>query len=153
MSQKSRIPEAEFTFRHHVDLQLRFNDVDMFGHVNNSIYLQFFDLGKLRYFNTALGQDFMKSGLQVVIANIDCNFYAPTFLHEKIEVLTAMKHIGEKSLTLEQRIVNKDTGDVKCIATTIMAGFDPKTMKSAVIPDEPRRLFEEYEGRNFEKFT
>ena len=148
MSQNSRIPEAEFPFRHHIDIQLRFNDVDMFGHVNNSVYLQFFDLGKLNYFNEALGKDFMKSGLQVVIANINCNFYSPTFIHEKIEVLTAMKRIGDRSLTLEQRIVNKDSGDVKCIATTIMAGFDPKTMKSAVIPDEPRRLFGEYEGRD-----
>lgn len=151
MSKSSRIPEAEFPFRHHIDLQLRFNDVDMFGHVNNSVYLQFFDLGKLNYFNTALGEDFMKTGLQVVIANINCNFYSPTFINEKLQVLTTIKHIGEKSLTLEQRIVNKENGDVKCIATTIMAGFDPKTMKSAPIFDDPRHKFEEYEGRKFEK--
>ncbi len=151
MSNNSRIPEAKFPFRHRLDLQLRFNDVDMFGHINNSVYLQFFDLGKLRYFNDVLGKDFMKSGLQVVIVNINCNFYAPTFINEHIEVLTTIKSIGEKSLTLEQRIVSKDNGDVKCIATTIMAGYDPKTLKSAAIPDEPRMMFEKYENRKFNK--
>jgi len=151
MSNNSRIPEAEFPFRHSLDLQLRFNDVDMFGHINNSVYLQFFDLGKLRYFNDVLGKDFMKSGLQVVIVNINCNFYAPTFINEHIEVLTTIKSIGEKSLTLEQRIASKDNGDIKCIATTIMAGYDPKTLKSVSIPDEPRMMFEKFENRKFNK--
>ncbi|MFG6386020.1 MAG: acyl-CoA thioesterase [Muribaculaceae bacterium] len=151
MSDNSRIPEAGFPFNHRLELQIRFNDIDMFGHLNNSVYLQFFDLGKMNYFNTVLGQDFIKSGLYVVIVNINCNFYSPTLINEKLEVLTAVTEIGYKSLTLEQRIVNKATGDVKCIAQTIMAGFDPSTMKSAPIPEQPCKLMEKYEGRNLIK--
>ena len=33
-------------FRNVVPLQIRFNDVDKFGHVNNTIYFQFYDSGK-----------------------------------------------------------------------------------------------------------
>ncbi len=54
MSDNSRIPEAGFPFNHRLELQIRFNDIDMFGHLNNSVYLQFFDLGKMNYFNTVL---------------------------------------------------------------------------------------------------
>lgn len=121
--------------------------MDMFGHLNNTVYLEFFDLGKLRYFEDVLGRDFMKSPLKVVVVNINCNFYSPSFLNEKLEVRTAVVHIGEKSLTLEQRVVNCETDDVKCTATTVMAGFDPATMTSAAIPDDTRRYFSEYENR------
>ena len=35
-----------------VPLQIRFNDVDKFGHVNNTIYFQFYDSGKTDYVST-----------------------------------------------------------------------------------------------------
>ena len=44
---------------HTLPLQLRFNDVDMMGHVNNAVIMEFFDLGKSHYFADA--------GLPVII--------------------------------------------------------------------------------------
>ena len=134
-SANTRIPEPTHPYRHKTRLQLRFNDIDMFGHVNNAIYLQFFDLGKLRYFEDVLGKDFVKKGFVAVIVNINCDFFSPTFLNEEIEVWSAVTKIGEKSLTLEQRIVNPATEDVKCICRTVMSGFDPATMSSSAIPE------------------
>lgn len=142
------IPSPQYEFRHKLPLQLRFNDVDMFGHLNNTVYLEFLDLGKLRYFETVLGDEFMKTDLKVVVVNINCNFYSPAFINEQLEVMTTVTRIGEKSLALDQRIVNQTTGDVKCTATTIMAGFDASTMASAPIPDDSRRAFSVYEGRS-----
>ena len=40
----------EIKFRHTLPIQLRFNDVDKFGHVNNTVYFSFYDLGKTEYF-------------------------------------------------------------------------------------------------------
>lgn len=36
----------EIQFNHTLPIQLRFNDVDKFGHVNNTVYFSFYDLGK-----------------------------------------------------------------------------------------------------------
>lgn len=132
----SRIPDPVRPFRHRTPIQLRFNDIDMFGHVNNAVYVEFFDLGKLRYFEDTLGKDFAKKGFTAVVVNINCNFFSPTFLSEALEVLTATVHTGEKSITLDQRIVNTESGDVKCTCTTVMSGFDPLTLKSAAIPPQ-----------------
>ena len=44
-------------FRHTLPLQLRFNDIDLLGHVNNSVYFSFYDLGKARYFETVKAQN------------------------------------------------------------------------------------------------
>ena len=40
----------EIQFNHTLPIQLRFNDVDKFGHVNNTVYFSFYDLGKTEYF-------------------------------------------------------------------------------------------------------
>ena len=39
-------------FRHLLPLQIRFIDVDKFGHVNNTIYFQFYDTAKTDYIAT-----------------------------------------------------------------------------------------------------
>ena len=85
-------------------LQMRFNDIDMLGHLNNSVYLTFMDLAKTRYFQAALGDKLRWGEIGVVIVNINCDFCKPTFFDDVIEVETAVVAIGEKSLTLEQRV-------------------------------------------------
>ena len=44
--------ERSNEFHNMVPLQIRFNDVDKFGHVNNTIYFQFYDSGKTDYVST-----------------------------------------------------------------------------------------------------
>jgi acyl-CoA thioester hydrolase len=123
----------------------------MFGHVNNSVYLQFFDLAKLNYFHTVLGRDFDAQSIAMVVVNINCDFYAPSFIDEALEVETTTVAIGDRSLTLEQRIVNRESRQVKCIGRTIMSGFDTATAKSIAIPDESRKAVEAFECRAFPK--
>ena len=62
-------------------------------------------------------------------------------------MLTTITHMGEKSFALEQRIVNSDNGEVKCIAKTIMVGFDMTTGKSAPIDPKWVEALERYEQR------
>ena len=146
MSTNPRIPEPTKPLRHITPIQLRFNDIDMFGHVNNAIYIQFFDLGKLRYFEDVLGKDFAQKGFTAVIVNINCDFFSPTLLSEEVAVSTCVAEMGEKSITLEQRLFNRATGDVKSICHSVMSGFDPATLKSAAIPVHFRNAISVYEN-------
>ena len=44
--------ERSNNYRHVLPLQIRFNDVDKFGHVNNTVYFQFYDTAKTDYIAT-----------------------------------------------------------------------------------------------------
>lgn len=146
-SSNPRVPVPEFPFRHEVPLQIRFNDIDLLGHLNNAVYIQFFDLGKSRYFQDVMPEGVDWRHINIVVANINCDFFAPTYITEPIAVLTTITHMGEKSFALEQRIVNSDNGEVKCIAKTIMVGFDMTTRKSAPIDPKWVEALERYEQR------
>lgn len=130
---QSRVPQPRFEFRHRVPLQLRFNDIDMLGHLNNSVYVSFMDLGKAAYFKAVMPSEIDWKHINVVVANINCDFFAPSYFNEHLEVLTAVVAVSERSFKMEQRIINSDTGEVKCIGHTIMVGFDVKTAQSAPI--------------------
>ncbi|MDE6654960.1 MAG: acyl-CoA thioesterase, partial [Muribaculaceae bacterium] len=45
-------------FHDSVDIQMRFKDVDLFGHVNNTVYFEYMDLGKVHYIENVLGDIF-----------------------------------------------------------------------------------------------
>jgi predicted thioesterase len=120
-----------------VEIQPRFNDFDIFRHVNNSSYMQYLDLAKVKYFETALGHKVSTDAeIAAVIVNINVNFYSPTYFNEPVVVLTACVRISQHSFTLEQRVVNPETGDVKCAATVVLAAIDPATATSAPLSPE-----------------
>lgn len=132
-------------FKHELPIQLRFNDVDTFGHVNNSIYFSFYDLAKTEYFGSVLpeGINWKKTGL--VIANINADFIAPIFFNENIVVRTAVTHIGHKSLHLLQHAVNVTTNEIKCVCRTVMVGYDLVTHEAAEIPQSWKEAIKGHE--------
>lgn len=146
-SSNPRVPEPTAPFYHSLPLQIRFNDIDMLGHINNGVYLSFMDLGKAHYFNDVMGEQIDWHNVKVAVVNLNVNFYAPTYLDSKICVLTAVTAISKHSLTMEQRIVDTDSGEVKCLATTIMAGYDIKTAGSLPIDPAWRTAISAWEQR------
>ena len=78
----------EIEFHHSLPIQLRFNDVDKFGHVNNTVYFSFYDLGKTEYFASVCpGVDWEKDG--IVVVHIEADFLAQIFSSDHIAVQTS----------------------------------------------------------------
>lgn len=137
-----KLPSLE-TFRHHCDLQIRFSDVDVLGHVNNTVYMTFYDTGKAHFFSDVLGRKIDWKHVECVIANVDCAFVAPIFFGEEVEVLTCCESIGEKSFKLLQVIREKRSGMLKSACETVMVAFDAGTGKAKELPREWRDALEE----------
>lgn len=148
-SDNPRVPAATQPFRHRMRMQMRFTDIDMLGHLNNNIYMSFMDLAKIRYFEDLGGRPVDMHDFDLVVVHIDIDFYEPTFLGDKPEVWTTVTRIGNRSLSLEQRLVDACTGHTKCIAATIMSGFNPATQKSQPISIEWIQAIERFEERPF----
>lgn len=146
-SQNKRVPEPPVPFRHSLELQTRFNDADMLGHLNNTVYLAFMDLGKTRYFTDVMGGNVDWHHIDIVVVHIECDYFAPTFIDEPLAVATTVVSVGVHSFTLEQRIYNTATGQIKCVGTTVMAGFDPATSTTLPINPAWTAAFSAYEGR------
>ncbi len=138
-------------FKHILPIQIRFNDVDAQGHVNNTIYFTFYDLGKTTYFQDvmAYGLEAMKVG--AVIAHAEVDFLSPLKGHEPVAVQTAVSEVGNKSFQLIQRLINSETKEVKCICSSVMVAFDIATQKAVEIPSEWKEAFCVYEGRDLRR--
>ncbi len=133
------------TFRHRMPAQLRFSDVDRFGHVNNSVYFSLFDMCKTRYFHDVVGTDIFDRMAPVVV-HIEANFISPVFFPDEIVIDTCIVKMGNKSFTLLQRALNERTDEVKCYCETVMVMMDTATNQSVEIDEEFRTKVSNHEG-------
>ncbi|GAF01879.1 acyl-CoA thioesterase [Saccharicrinis fermentans] len=137
--------EENIDFRHQDSIQIRFNDIDGLGHVNNTTIQEYFDLGRLGYFNKVFDNNVNWSRFGAVVASIKTDFLAPVFLKESLVVKTKVKMIGDKSMQLIQHITDSE-GVIKATCSSAMVGYDPNTHTSRVIPEDWRKRIGDLEG-------
>lgn len=118
---------------HTIDIQFRFNDFDIFGHVNNNAYLEYLDIAKVSFLAEICKDEDFLSHTPLVLAHIECDFVQPTHRDEQISVQTNLARVGQSSVTLQQQIVNS-LGEVKLTASSVLVAIDPQTSKSVPLP-------------------
>lgn len=136
-------------FKASVPVQIRFNDIDALGHINNNVYFSFFDLGKTTYFEDLKASYVSWTDGIVVIARIEVDFIAPVFYKEQIVVDSKITKIGNKSAVFMQQIRNSITNEIKCRAMSVVVTYNPKTMTAMPIPAIWRNAISEFEGIEF----
>lgn len=126
-------------------IQLRFNDIDIQGHMYNGQYQHIFDLGKNEYFERVLGIEQMDGRQTVVTANSTTNFYVPVGMKDKIVIRTSIEKVGNKSFTVFQQMVDQNTGTVKADSRTVLVGWNAVNKESFAIPPAWREKIEREE--------
>ena len=133
-------------FFHTTPIQIRFNDIDKLEHVNNSVYQQFYDLGKVGYFDEVL-QEHMDWNIEgLVLASITVEYLISIKLHDKIEVRSKVYEIGNKSLKMKQEIYNLTTGQVSSCSKSVMVNFSNSKGHTVPIPQKWRERIAKYEN-------
>ena len=142
----------ELKFRHELPIQIHFNDVDLYGHMNNSSYFSLYDQAKTSYLRDVFGnKEWHKIGL--VIASIKADFLAPVFFSDELVIKTTVTHVGHKSFTLYQEAINKASGVLKCQCCTVMVGYDIMTKEPVDLPMEFKTMICDFEGKTLEELS
>jgi acyl-CoA thioester hydrolase len=132
-------------FKQRLPIQIRFNDIDGLKHVNNSVYFNYFDLGRVAYFKDIFRGtvDYFENGL--IIASTKTDFFKQVSLEDSIEVVTKVVRIGNKSFDLLQQVRDAENQEIICESTTVMVCFNFKENQSMPIPEEWRQLIDAFE--------
>lgn len=126
-------------------IQLRFNDIDIQGHMYNGQYQHIFDLGKNEYFEHVLGIEHMDGEQTVVTASSTTNFYEPVGMKDQVVIRTGVERVGNKSFTVFQQMVDLKSGVVKADNRTVLVGWNAVAKTSFPIPESWREKIEHEE--------
>ncbi len=125
------------------EVQVRFADIDMMGHVNNSVYLSYFEMTRVHYLEKLLGSkwDYQKDGF--LLARNEIDYIKPIFLHDSPQIELKTNSIGNKSFTFTYTIRVND--EVRTKGLSVMVCYDSIENKTIVIPEKMRKAFESLE--------
>jgi len=135
--------KAKFVFKMKVDI--RWSDMDEMGHVNNAIYLTYFEQARVYYCQESCEWDWRELG--VILANAHLDYVRPVVFPDPTFIYVRTSKIGNKSLVINYMITTLVDG-VEQLATTgytVMVMFDYKSNQSMLVPDSIREKLRKYE--------
>jgi acyl-CoA thioester hydrolase len=141
----------KINYKHTTPVQIRFNDLDVFAHVNNAVIQEYFDLGRLYYLQQILEGELKTGENTLIIASIKTDFIEPVLLENSIVVKTSVYAIGEKSLKMVQLILDKQSGNEKAVCESVMVAFNKKLLQSIEFPGKWKKQIIAFEGMVIEE--
>lgn len=116
----------------HYPLHVRFSDVDVYGHVNNVKYFEYFQEARIPMMER-LGRSLPETDFHVVVAQTDVDYKVPIlFRLEPYDVHSRITHVGTKSFTIESEIRDGDV--LLSRARVVLVCFDSATQRSIEPP-------------------
>jgi acyl-CoA thioester hydrolase len=87
----------------------------------------------------------------IVVVHIEVDFLAQIYATDHVAVQTAVTEIGTKSFHLTQRVIDTQTGEVKCICSSVMVTFDLSKHESKPLTEEWIEAICKYEHKDLRK--
>ncbi|MEA2575040.1 MAG: acyl-CoA thioester hydrolase [Chloroflexia bacterium] len=147
MSRGDETARQQIGWKFCLTVEVRFRDVDMFGHVNNAAYLTYIESARVAYYAHLTGLKDPRE-FDMTVARAEVDFLKPVFYGQTLHVYTRAGRIGNKSWTLEHEMRDSQSGEVVARGSTVIVHFDHVTQASKPLPPEIVELIERHEGRS-----
>ena len=137
-------------YRHRTTIQVRFRDIDAFGHVNNAVFFSYVELARIRYLLDVLQPETGFEHLPLILARVELDYRSPIMFGDVVAVDTRVDRIGRSSFGMSHRMTaggdERLVGEVKSVLVT----YDYDNARPMPVPDDWRRRMGEHEGHRFE---
>jgi acyl-CoA thioester hydrolase len=116
--------------------RVRFGDLDAMRHLNNVVFLRYFETARINYMNS-ISDDHdpvdRERGFGMIFASCHIDYRSPGHFDEDVDIRVRPAEIGTKSLKLEfemrvgERLLAEGYG--------VLVGYDYANQRSAVLPE------------------
>jgi len=134
-------------FRLAVPVRPRFRDTDAMGHINNAVYLTYFEIARTEYWGRMTGNPNYQE-VPFILAHTSIDFRSPAFVREQLSVGVRVVRIGRSSFECAYRIAEESTDRLVCEGRSVQVIFDYAKEASYPMPDALRAQIRAFEGDN-----
>lgn len=132
-------------YKYKTPIAIRFSDIDAAGHVNNAIYLTYFEVARVNYWREIIGWKFREHG--IILGRSEVNYLKPILMDDEIICYVRTTRIGNSSFDMTYLLVKvTPTGEEICTTgKTVCISYDYHANKSIPIPTSERLKMIEYD--------
>lgn len=144
-------------------LDVRYQDLDPYGHVNNAVHLSFFESARVAYWQELArkrGVEGLEAGdfpgIRYVIAEATVKYKAPIFLDDEVYAAASIRIITNRSYTMDFELrtgENFEEGTLVAEGSAAHVFYDTDSGEVQPRPDWFLPAVAELEGRPEEDFA
>ncbi len=122
--------------------EIRFADIDAMGHVNNAVYLTYFEQTRIHFFHAVAGGKWDWNELGILVAKSEINYFKPVHLGDIVEIKTYCVHFGTKSFSVKYELWR---GEELCTTgVAVLVCFNHNEKVTIEMPELWRSRLQEY---------
>lgn len=122
-------------YRYFVDITTRWQDNDIYGHVNNVVYYSYFDTAANHLLIREGGLDIQKADIIGVVAESQCRYFASVEYPDLLEAGVRIAHLGNRSVRYEIAIFRKGEQEARAAGHFVHVFVDRTSMRPVPIPE------------------
>lgn len=130
-----------------IPVEVRFRDLDAYGHVNNATFLTYLEQARVKILGEYFALDGEHGKTGFVMRKAELEFLRPITLRSSIYVRMQVTKMGRASFTLFYELMDQ-AETIYATASTVLVTIDAETGRPAGVPD----WFEEAVRRGAERF-
>ncbi|MGO9915241.1 MAG: acyl-CoA thioesterase [Isosphaeraceae bacterium] len=133
-----------------ISIPVQWGDQDAFGHVNNTIYLRWFESARIVYLERVGMMELHEAeNVGPILAAVACDYRRPVTYPDTVLVGARVTRIGRSSFGMEHAAASRGHGVIAAEGKSTLVVFDYHKEKSHPIPQALRQAIEALEGRSF----
>lgn len=114
-------------------LQVTFRDLDALGHVNNAVYLTYFEHARVAYGLQLVGGA-APTDLAFIVAEATVTYLKPAYYDDQLEVGVRVSEIGTKSFVMEYSVRRVATNEQLARGRTVQVWYNYRAQRSEPVP-------------------
>lgn len=123
-------------------LPVQWGDMDAFGHVNNVVYLQWFESARIDLLESVPSAVSMAAGgVAPILASIRCDYKKQLHFPDTVHIGSRATKIGRTSFEIEHAVFSEKRQQVAAVGTSVVVVFDYATNRPVRIPEDLRQHF------------
>ncbi|HSB18680.1 MAG TPA: thioesterase family protein [Anaeromyxobacteraceae bacterium] len=132
-----------------VEIPVAWGDMDAYAHVNNAVYLRWFETGRIAYFERlGLVERKEEAGVGPILARVAVDYRRPVTYPDSVRVDTAVTRIGTSSFTMAHRVFSKALQAEAAACESVIVVYDYGKGRPAPVDDALRTAIAAIEGRS-----
>jgi acyl-CoA thioester hydrolase len=137
-------------FRHRTRVDVRFRDIDAFGHVNNAVVSTYVELARIRYLVDVLQVEPV-GVMPLILAHISIDYRSPILFEDTVEIGSRVDWLGTTSIGMSHALTAAADGRELARSASVLVTYDYEQGRPMPVPDGWREALRAYEGHALER--
>lgn len=134
---KSRDTQEDYLFFH--EIETRWMDNDIYGHVNNVVYYSYFDTAVAAFLVSKVGLYFQQENSAIgLVIETGCTYFESIAFPDRVKVGLRISKLGNSSVRYEVGIFKNDGKEACASGHFVHVYVDRATNKPIPIPEDVR---------------